>query len=121
MKSAYLHLMSDALLSLAVLIGGVVIYFTHWFWVDSALSVVVAVAILVSTWKLLKDSVRLSLDGVPLNIDFDDIKQAAMQVAGVKDFHHVHIWAISTTENALTGHVVLQKNLDHHQQAKSSE
>jgi len=106
-KSAYLHLMSDALVSLGIVIGGVIIIYTGWFWIDSLISIVIAIVILFSTWGLLKDSLRLSLDGVPADIQLDEIKAAAMKIAGVKDFHHVHIWAISTTENALTAHLVL--------------
>lgn len=110
-KSAYLHLMSDALVSLGLVIGGIVMFYTHWFWIDSVLSFVVAVIILFSTWKLLKDSLRLSLDGVPENIHIHEIKEAAMNIAGVKGLHHIHIWAISTTENALTAHLVLEQDI----------
>jgi len=106
-KSAYLHLMSDAVVSLGIVIGGILILYTRWFWVDSALSIVIAFVILFSTWRLLKDSLRLSLDGVPVDIKLDEIKTTAMKLKGVKDFHHIHIWAISTTENALTAHLVL--------------
>ena len=109
-KSAYLHLMSDAVVSLGLVIGGIIILYTQWFWIDSVLSIVVALVILLSTWRLLKDSLRLSLDGVPANINLDEIKATAMKVKGVRDFHHVHIWAISTTENALTAHLVLPVN-----------
>ncbi|HVX51757.1 MAG TPA: cation diffusion facilitator family transporter, partial [Chitinophagaceae bacterium] len=104
-KSAYLHLMADAAISLGLVIGGILIYYTHWYWVDPALSLVVAAVILVSTWHLLKDSLRLSLDGVPANINLAGVKKAALKITGVKDLHHIHIWAISTTENALTGHL----------------
>lgn len=107
-KSAYLHLMSDAIVSLGIVIGGIVILYTKWFWVDSALSIVIALVILFSTWRLLKDSLRLSLDGVPAGIKLDEIKAVALKEKGVKEFHHVHIWAISTTENALTAHLVLK-------------
>jgi cobalt-zinc-cadmium efflux system protein len=106
-KSAYLHLMSDAVVSLGIVIGGIIILYTQWFWIDSVLSIVIALVILLSTWRLLKDSLRLSLDGVPADIKLDEIKATAMKVKGVLDFHHVHIWAISTTENALTAHLVL--------------
>jgi len=106
-KSAYLHLMSDAIVSLGIVIGGIVILYTKWFWVDSALSIVIALVILLSTWRLLKDSLRLSLDGVPAGIKLEEIKSIAVKQKGVKGFHHVHIWAISTTENALTAHLVL--------------
>jgi cobalt-zinc-cadmium efflux system protein len=67
---------------------------------------------------LLRDSVRLSLDGVPHSIDFVDVRKTALQLKGIKDFHHVHIWAICTTENTLTAHVVLEKNIDHELQKK---
>jgi cobalt-zinc-cadmium efflux system protein len=106
-KSAYLHLMMDAVVSLGLVIGGIVIFYTHWFWIDSVLSVLVAMVILVSTWRLLKQSLRLSLDGVPAGIELDDIKAVVEKLPGVRDFHHIHIWAISTTENALTAHLVL--------------
>jgi cobalt-zinc-cadmium efflux system protein len=115
-KSAYLHLMSDAVISFGLVIGGITIYYTNWFWIDSLLSVIVAVVILVATWQLFKDSVRLSLDGVPHDIDFDNIKTTAMKVEGVKGFHHIHIWAISTTENALTAHLVLASDVTHEEE-----
>lgn len=115
-KSAYLHLMADAVISLGLVVGGIVIYYTNWFWIDSLLSVIVAVVIMVGTWQLLKDSVRLSLDGVPHDIDLDQIKATALKVNGVKGFHHIHIWAISTTENALTAHLVLSENVTHEQE-----
>ena len=108
-KSAYLHLMMDAVVSIGLVIGGIVIYYTQWFWIDSVLSIVIAVVILFSTWRLLKDSLRLSLDGVPAGIELNDIKAGMLQMSGVKDFHHIHVWAISTNENALTAHLVLSQ------------
>jgi cobalt-zinc-cadmium efflux system protein len=68
------------------------------------------VVIIASTWRLLKDSLRLSLDGVPENIDVREVKEAVIKTAGVKDFHHLHIWAISTTQNAMTGHLVVSND-----------
>jgi cobalt-zinc-cadmium efflux system protein len=120
-KSAYLHLMSDAVVSLGLVIGGIIIFYTHWFWIDSVFSIIIALVILFSTWSLLKSSLRLSLDGVPENIELEDIKTTALKVNGVKDFHHVHIWAMSTSENALTAHLVLQQNItvDEEQKIKS--
>ncbi len=109
-KSAYLHLMSDAVVSLGIVIGGVIIFYTKWYMIDSILSILIAVVILVSTWKLLKDSLRLSLDGVPENVSMENIKNAAAKVNGIIDLHHIHIWALSTTENALTAHLVLAKD-----------
>jgi len=106
-KGAYLHMATDALVSLSVVVGGLLIFYTHWYWVDSALSILVAIVILISTWNLLKDSIRLSLDGVPNNLDLEQLKKASLKVKGVKNIHHIHAWAISTSQNAVTAHIVL--------------
>mgnify|MGYP001535872080 FL=1 len=68
-----------------------------------------AVVILISTWNLLHDSLRLTLDGVPTSIDSQKVVEAIRALPGVDDVHHIHIWAISTTENALTAHIVLKQ------------
>ena len=109
-RSAFLHLLSDAIVSAALVIGGIIIFFTHLFWIDAALSLLVAIVILFSTWQLLRDSLRLSLDGVPEGIELRKIKEIIGGMNGVIDFHHIHIWAISTTENALTAHLVVDRN-----------
>ena len=117
-KSAYLHLMSDAVVSLGLVMGGIIIYYTHWYWIDPVLSIVIAVVILLSTWRLLKGSLRLSLDGVPENIQLSEIKNIAVKITGVKDLHHIHVWAISTTQNAMTAHLILENNLEEKQVAE---
>jgi cobalt-zinc-cadmium efflux system protein len=109
-RGAFLHLLSDAIVSAALVIGGIVIFYTNLFWIDSVLSLLVAIVILFSTWQLLRDSLRLSLDGVPDGIEIKKIKETIDGMSGVKDFHHIHIWAISTTENALTAHLVVDRN-----------
>ncbi|MDR0414082.1 MAG: cation diffusion facilitator family transporter [Prevotellaceae bacterium] len=106
-KGAYLHLAADALVSVGVVVAGVVMTFTAWYWLDSAISMAVAVVIFVGTWSLLKDSVRLSLDGVPQNVSVGAVREKILAVAGVVDVHHLHIWGLSTTQAALTCHVVL--------------
>ncbi len=106
-KSAYLHLMSDAIVSLGLMIGGIIIYYTNWFWIDPILSIVIALTILISTWNLLKDSLRLSLDGVPSEMNLQAVKDAAKKINGIKEIHHIHLWGMSTTENALTAHLVI--------------
>ena len=111
-RSAFLHLMSDAIVSAGLVVGGIIIYLTHLYWIDAALSLIVAIIILFSTWQLLKDSLRLSLDGVPEGIEIKKIKGIIDGISGVKDFHHIHVWAISTTENALTAHLVVSRNSD---------
>lgn len=110
-KSAYLHLVSDALVSAGLVVGGIVIYYTHLYWLDSLFSLIIAGIILVSTWKLMKESLRLSLDGVPSNIDLEEVVSLIQQVEGVKEVHHVHIWPLSSTENAMTAHLVLDQSI----------
>ena len=117
-KGAFLHLMSDAAVSAALVIGGIIIIYTKWFWIDPLLGILVAVMIVFSTWGLLRDSLRLSLDAVPQGIDLRAVQAAIEKIAGVRDFHHIHIWALSTTENALTGHVVLKREIGMEEQEK---
>ena len=107
-KGAYLHMAADTLVSVGVLISGVVIEYTHWYFVDPIIGIVVAVVILYSTWGLLHDSLRLSLAGVPVDINLDEIKGVLLRNEGVEDVHHLHIWGISTTQNALTAHIVVR-------------
>ncbi|WP_343747258.1 cation diffusion facilitator family transporter [Fluviicola sp.] len=110
-KSAYLHLVSDALVSAGLVVGGIVIYYTHLYWLDSLFSLIIAGIILVSTWKLMKESLRLSLDGVPSTIRLEDVITQICSVEGVKEVHHVHIWPLSSTENALTAHLTLEREI----------
>ncbi len=117
-KSAFLHLASDALVSLGLVVGGIIIYFTKLYWIDPLLSIIICGVIIVSTWSLLKDSLRLSLDGVPENVDTQKVKAEILQTNGVKDIHHLHIWAISTTENAITAHLVVSSNLSNAEVSK---
>ncbi len=104
-KAAYWHLMADALVSLGVVIAGLIIKYTDWYFVDGIVSIIVAVVILFSTWSLFKDSVIGILDGVPSSINSNEIVQHLLEIKGVKDIHHMHIWSISTNENGLTCHV----------------
>ncbi|EHQ28562.1 cation diffusion facilitator family transporter [Mucilaginibacter paludis] len=108
-KGAYLHMAIDAIVSLGVVISGVVMYFTHLYWIDSVVSIIIAVVILGGTWNLLKDSLRLALDGVPKDLSLEKVKTELLKVKGVVDIHHMHVWALSTTENALTAHLVVKE------------
>lgn len=107
-KGAYLHMAADALVSVGVLVAGIIISRTGWYIIDAIIGLVVAIIILVSTWNLLHDSLRLTLDGVPTSINSNEVIDAINAIPGVDSIHHIHIWAISTTENALTAHVVLK-------------
>jgi len=106
-RSAFLHLFSDTLISIGLVVGGILIYYTHFYWIDSLLSVVICLVIVWSTWNLLRNSLHLSMDGVPTDLDMEQILAAVRSVEGVESVHHVHVWAISTQENALTGHLVV--------------
>ena len=108
-KGAYLHLAADALVSFGVVVGGIIILYTNWFWIDSLLSLIIAGVILYSTWSLLVESLRLALDGVPKNINLDNLRSEVLKVKGVIDFHHIHVWAIGSKNNALTAHMVLNE------------
>lgn len=106
-RGAFLHMAADTLVSIGVVISGLVISHTGWFIIDPIISIVIAIVILVSTWELLRDSMRLALDGVPEGIETEEVMEAMQETAHVTDVHHLHIWAMSTTENALTAHVVI--------------
>lgn len=110
-KGAFLHLAADAAVSLGVVIGGLLISYTHLFWIDSVLSLIIVVIITLSTLELFKNSLLLSLDGKPDNIDREEIVKQAMAIEGVKQIQHLHIWAISTTKTALTTHLIVENNL----------
>jgi cobalt-zinc-cadmium efflux system protein len=105
-RGAFLHLAADAAVSAGVMISGAVILFTGWAWLDSVVSLAVAFFILLSTWELFTDSLNLSLDAVPKSIDPDAVKTYLTNLPEVCEVHHIHIWPLSTTEVALTAHLV---------------
>ncbi len=106
-RGAFLHMLADTLVSVGVVVSGIVIHYTGWTIVDPIIGLVIAVVILVSTWELLSESLRMSTDAVPEGFDVDDIKKKIESQEGVINVHHLHIWAISTTETALTCHIVI--------------
>lgn len=111
-KGAFLHLIVDALVSVGVVISGIVIYYTGWNIVDPLTSLIIAAIIIFSTWGLLKESIRLSADAVPKDIDITKVKSNLLDIEGVNNVHHIHIWAISTTINAFTAHLILNDSFD---------
>ncbi len=117
-KAAYWHLMADALVSFGVVISGIVIHYTNFYALDGIIAIVIAVVVLFSTWSLFKDSAIAILDGVPNAINPEEIKEHLLEVNGVKSVHHIHIWGISTNENALTAHIVVD-NLENLPKIKS--
>jgi len=111
-KGAYLHLMADAAVSLGVVFSGLLIFYFKLYWLDLVMSLVIVVVIFYSTWILFKDSLSLTLDGVPKGIQFKEVISVIQKVEGVLDVHHLHVWAISTSQNAMTAHIIISKNTD---------
>lgn len=107
MRGAYLHMVADAGVSVAVVAAGIGIWATGWQWLDPAVSLAISVVILIGTWGLLRDSLRLALNAAPRDIDPAKVKAALAAMPGVAAVHDLHIWAMSTTETALTCHLVM--------------
>jgi cobalt-zinc-cadmium efflux system protein len=106
-RGAYLHMAADAAVSAGVVVAGALILWTGAHWIDPATSLVIGLVILLSTWSLLKDAVKMSLAAVPEHIDTDEVRDTLEAMDGVARVHHLHIWNMSTTETALTAHVVM--------------
>ncbi|USQ14276.1 cation transporter [Legionella lytica] len=106
-KSAYLHLFYDALISVGVVVSAALIYFTGWLWIDPVVGLLIAVIILKGTWSLFVNSFRLIIDGVPENISWSAVSEFLLAKPGVDGFHDLHIWAMSTQENAMSVHLYM--------------
>jgi cobalt-zinc-cadmium efflux system protein len=106
-KSAFAHMVSDAVVSLGVVASGAVILWTGWLWFDPATSIIIAVVIVFGTWQLLRDSLDMALHAVPPSIDAAAVRDHLGHLAGVTAVHDLHIWPMSTTTTALTCHLVM--------------
>lgn len=111
-KGAFLHMAADAGVSLGVVLGGLIIKLTGITWIDPVLSFIIVAVIVYSAWGLLRDSVRLALDAVPKDIDIQEVNAFLKNINGVEEVHDLHIWAMSTTETALTAHLVVPEGQD---------
>ncbi len=110
LRSAFVHLTSDAVLAAGVAVTGAIIVATGWTWLDPAVSIVLAITIFVGTWSLMKQSMNLILDAVPEGINPDHVRAFLGALPHVVEVHDLHIWAMSTTETALTAHLVMPNN-----------
>jgi cobalt-zinc-cadmium efflux system protein len=106
-RGAFLHMAADALVSVGVVLAGIAILLTGWLWFDPVISLVIVTVIVVGTWQLFKDALQLILDGVPQQIELIAVRTFLHELQGVTRVHDLHIWAMSTTETALTAHLVI--------------
>ena len=106
-RGAYLHMLSDAVVSAGVVIAGLLIWQTGIGWIDPLVSIVIAVLIFWQTWGLLRETVEMALAAVPRAVDYDAVDAALAALPGVERVHHIHIWPMSTTETVLTAHLVM--------------
>lgn len=106
-RGAFLHLASDAAIALGVVIAGFIMLKTGWLWIDPVVSLIIVALITYGTWGLLRESVNLVLDKVPEGVDIDAVKKYLATLPTCSDVHDLHVWGMSTTETALTAHVVL--------------
>ncbi len=106
-RGAFLHMAADALVSVGVVLAGAAMLLTGWLWFDPAISLVIVIVIVVGTWNLLRDALGLILDRVPKHIQPLAVRTLLKELPGVAQVHDLHIWAMSTTETALTAHLVM--------------
>jgi cobalt-zinc-cadmium efflux system protein len=110
-RGAYLHLFYDALISVGVVVSAVILYYTNWLWIDPLVGLLISLVILKGTWALFSDSFRLIIDGVPKSIAWTEVNRFLLAKAGVEGIHDLHIWAMSTQENALSVHVYMPEEV----------
>lgn len=111
-RGAFLHMAADAAVSLGVVVAGVIISLTAMYWIDPLMSFIIIAVILYGTWQLFSDSVNLALDAVPKNINVEDVRKFIESKEGVESIHDLHIWAMSTTQVALTSHLIMPDGND---------
>lgn len=105
-KGAFMHMAADAAVSVGVVVAGVVILLSGWWWLDPIVSLLINAVVIWGTWGLLRDSFDMTMDAVPTSVDFPSVQNYFRSLPGVIDCHHLHIWPLSTTETALTVHLV---------------
>jgi cobalt-zinc-cadmium efflux system protein len=108
-RGAFLHMAADAAVSLGVVASGALIFYLGFNWIDPLISLVIAAVILLSTWGLLRDSLNLAVDAVPRGVDPDAVREYLSALPGVRAIHDLHIWPMSTTDTALTAHMVMDE------------
>jgi cobalt-zinc-cadmium efflux system protein len=107
LRGAFLHMVVDAAVSLGVIITGLAMLMADWYWLDPAISLIIVAVVLIGTWSLLRDAIRLSLSAVPAHIDLDAVQAFLAALPNVVEVRDLHIWGMSTTESALTAHLIM--------------
>jgi cobalt-zinc-cadmium efflux system protein len=110
-RSAYLHLFTDMLTSIAVLIGGLVIKYLGWTWIDSTLSLLIAIFLIYSSWTIFKDSLKILMQFTPSTIDIEKIATKLQSISGVKNLHHIHVWQLDEHEIIFEAHVDVEDDI----------
>ena len=112
-RGAFLHVISDSLSSVGVIFAGFIMLFTGWYQADALISVIIGVLILYSSGKIIKETINVLLEGVPSNINFNDIERKIIEVKGVKGVHDLHVWCITPTKMCImSSHVVVEEDID---------
>lgn len=106
-RSAFVHMLGDLLGAAAILIGGAVIGWTGWLWIDPSLSILIAALIIWTAWDIIQESLNILLEGLPRGLELGDVQGAMCCVAGVLDVHDLHIWSIGSSSHALSCHVLI--------------
>jgi cobalt-zinc-cadmium efflux system protein len=112
LRAAFQHMMADALVALGVVAAGIIIMLTAWRWLDPAVSLAVSAIIVAGTWSLLREALNLSLDAVPEGIERESVNSYLRDLPGVLEVHDLHIWGLSTTETALTAHLICSQGVE---------
>jgi cobalt-zinc-cadmium efflux system protein len=107
LKGAYLHILGDMLSSVGVIVGALIITFTHWYVVDPIISVLICLLIFRGAFGLVRDSVNILLEAVPRDVSLEEVERSLRSIAGVKDLHHLHLWTITSSIHALSAHVLV--------------
>jgi len=111
MRSAYLHLLTDMSASVAVLLGGILMYYFKWFWVDSLLTFLIAIYLIIMGWDLLKSSFKVLMLFTPADVDLEKINKEICKIAEISNVHHVHVWLLNEKELHLEAHLEFNKDI----------
>jgi len=110
-RSAYLHLFTDMLTSIAVVIGGILVYLWDIRWIDPLLTIIIAVYLIISSWKIVSDALKILMLFTPSDINIEQIKQAVLLFPEIKNIHHIHVWALNDNQSHLEAHLAFSQNL----------